>query len=237
MLNGRKILDAAAGYLQRNPEEVGRFVRSSLGLRFGVPIAAFRWLIENLVKDVAALDPEITAVPPGLRVGVTFEKMETRIRFTATLFVNRIDVSADQILVELRLEGVHLRVMSEKRTILSALINSGALNISQIGDLVGELPGLPPVIATANGNRMVFDVLRSPRLDNDVVRSLVAVWSSLITVDGVQTDSDHLDLVFRALPRGVRAPASAVRRHLVRPGLRQVRALLGSGDNRALATY
>ncbi len=237
MLNGRKILDAAAGYLQRNPDEVARFVRSSLGLRFGVPIAAFRWLIENLVKDVAALDPEITAVPPGLRVGVTFEKMETRLRFNATLFVSRIDVSADQILVELRMEGVNLRVLSEKKTIVSALLKSGALDISQIGNLVNELPGLPPVIASAKGNRLVFDVLRSPQLDNDVVRSLVAVWSSLITVDGVQTDDDHLDVVFRALPRGVRAPASAVRRHVVRPGVRQIRSLLGDGNQQALVTY
>lgn len=234
MLRPGDIFDAASRYLRGHPEELARIVRSSFGLRFGVPLAAFRWMMEQLVEDVSALEPEITAVPPGLKIGVTLEKMETRIRFNATIYVDRIDVSSQKILVGIRLSGVSLKVLSEKKTVMSALINSGALDISQLGNLINELPGLPPVIEEAGGQRIVFDLMRSPRFDNMLVRNIVGLLSSLITVQGVETETDHLDVVLRALPRGSTAAVGAVRRHLVRPGWSRVRSFIGNGQSTAL---
>jgi hypothetical protein len=235
MLNGRDVLQAAGRYFRGHPEELARVVRGGLGLRLGVPLAAFRWLIGELVEDVRGLDPEITAQPPGLRVAATFEKMETRLRFSAVITVHRIELSEKATLLDLRFDQVALSVISPKKTILSALVKSGALDVSQIGNLVSELPGLPPMIVEAKGQRIVFDLLRSPRLDNDAVRHIVGALSHLITLHGVETDTDHLDLVFRALPRGGLSAVSAVRRHLVRPGIARARALLNGESERALA--
>ena len=231
MLSGRDFLQSAGRYLRGHPEEVARILRSSFGLRFGVPLAAFRWLVEKLVDDVNGLDPEITARPPGLQIGMTFEKMESRIRFTSVIYVARVDVSSSQIRLELRFEDVALTVLNEKRTVLSALINSGALDISRIGSLIGELPRMPPVIVEATDNRIVFDLLKSKQLDNRVVRHLVGLWSSLITVDGVETATDHLDVVFRALPNGRTAAMDSVRQHFLAPGLRRIRTLVGESPS------
>ena len=231
MLSGKEFFESATNYLKGHPEEVARILRSSFGLRFGVPLAAFRWLVERLVDDVDGLDPEITACPPGLRIGMTLEKMETRIRFSSIIYVSRVDVSSSQIRLELRFEEVSLKILSEKKTVVSALVKSGALNISQLGQLISELPGMPPVIVEAADNRIVFDLLQSQQLDNRVVRHLVGLWSSLITVDGVETETDHLDVVFRALPRGRTAAMNSVRQHLIAPGLRRIRTFVGESPS------
>jgi hypothetical protein len=228
MLDPRDVLNTAYRYFRGHPEEVTRLVKSGFGLRFGVPLAAFRWVIEQVVEDVAALDPTIEAVPPGLKLAATLERMETTIRVSMILYVTRIQISSDQARVHLRFEDVNLKVLSEKRTLVSALINSGALDIGQLGDLVRELPKRPPVIAEATGDRVVLDLMRSPRFeDNSIVRHLAGLMSTLITVHGVQTETEHLDVVFRALPRGGGAAVDAIENHLLSPGLRRVRALLG----------
>ena len=133
--------------------------------------------------------------------------------------------------MELRFEDVALKILSEKRTVVSALVNSGALNISQLGSLIRELPRMPPVIVEAQENRIVFDLLKSQQLDNRVVRHLVGLWSSLITVDGVETETDHLDVVFRALPRGRSAAMNSVRQHLIAPGFRRLRSFVGEAPS------
>ena len=45
---------------------------------------------------------------------------------------------------------------------------------------------------------------------------------------GIESDEDHLNVVFRALPQGVGPAAGALRTHLLRPGFRRVRALIPS---------
>lgn len=235
MLDPRDMLNTAYKYFRGHPEEVARLVKSSFGLRFGVPLAAFRWIIEQVVNDIDGLDPQIEAVPPGLKLGATLERMETRIRVSMILYVTRVQISSDQARVHLRFEDVSLRVLSEKKTLVSALINSGALDIGQIGNLVRELPQRPPVIVEASNDRIVIDLMQSPRFaGNNIVRHFAGLLSSLITVHGVQTESEHLDVVFRALPRGGGAAVDAIENHFVGPGLRRVRSLLGR-DQRQLA--
>ncbi len=235
MVASRDIINAARDYLRGHPEEIARIVRSSFGLRFGLPLAAFRWLIENLLKNSDSLDPEIVAHPPGLGVAATIDKMDTKIRFSAIIYIQNIRVSADEARVEIRMEDVKLTVLSDKKTIVSALINSGALNISQIGNLVNELPGLPPFMAEAHENRLVIDLMKAPQFaDNQILRHLVGALSSLITVHGVQTESEHLDVVLRALPSGGLAAVGAISEYVVSPGVGRVRALLGLSDRKQL---
>ncbi len=223
MLDRRKVVNAVTSYLRENPREIERAVRSSFGLRFGVPLAAFRWLVQETAEDADALDLTIEAEPPGLRVAATFEKMETRLRGSAVVFVNRVLLSGDEVRFEVRLEQVDLQVLSSKKTQLSALIKSGALDVSKPGNLIDELPGIPPVIVEAYDNRLVIDLMRSPKFRNNrMLRHSIGLLSSLITVYGVQTESDHLDVVFRALPRGGFGAAGAIQEHVIEPGLRRV---------------
>lgn len=206
-------------------------VRSAFGLRFGVPVAAFRWLVEQISRDPSEADIEIEAEPPGLRLAGTFENMQTRLRGSAVVFIDRIYVTANQIRIDVRLEDVSLKVLSEKKTHLSALIKSGALDVTKPGNLVAELPDMPPVIIDAFDNVISLDLMHEPKLrGNRMVYRAVGLLSSMITVHGVETDSTHLDVVMRAFPQGIGAAADAVEEHVLEPGLRRLRGLVGSSS-------
>ncbi|MCA9550359.1 MAG: hypothetical protein KC933_10005 [Myxococcales bacterium] len=235
MLDRRLAVQAATQYLRSHPDELTRFIRGGFGLRFGVPLAAFRWLITHVLGDANGMDPVVEAAPPGLRVAATLEKMDTKIRANATLYITRIAVSAHELRMELRLEDVSLKVLSERRTIVSALINSGALDVSRPGDLVNELPGIPPMVVEAEGHRLVLDLMKAPSLaKNPLVRHILGLTSSIITLHGVQTDEDHLDVVFRALPKGSAAAFNAVQDHLLVPAVQGAVFLVDRWQRRRL---
>lgn len=235
MLDRRQAIEAATQFLRTHPDEITRFLRGGFGLRFGLPLAAFRWLITHVLGAANGMDPVVEAAPPGLKVAATLEKMETKMRAHATIYITRIDISAHEMRMELRLEGVRIDVLSERRTIVSALINSGALDVSRPGDLVNELPGIPPFVVEAEGHRLVLDLMRAPQLaNNPLVRHALGLASSVITLHGVQTDEDHLDVVFRALPRGGSAAFNAVQDHLLVPAVQGAVFLVDRWQRRRL---
>ncbi len=236
MLDSRQALEAATQFLKSNPQEFTRFLRGGFGLRFGVPLAAFRWLISHALGEANTLDPTVEAASPGLKVAATIEKMETKMRVHATLYITRVTISAHELRMEMRLEGMHIDILSERRTIVSALINSGALDVSKPGDLINELPGIPDFVIEAEGERLVIDLMRAPKLaNNPLVRHALGLASSIMTLQGVQTEDDHLDVVFRALPRGSAAAVTAVQDHVFVPAVQGAVFLVDRWQRRRLA--
>ncbi|MCS6797600.1 MAG: hypothetical protein NZ898_03560 [Myxococcota bacterium] len=230
-MNRREILRAARDYLRRHPEEIGRIVRSAFGLRLGVPIDALRWLASRLADGVRAQDVRIEAVPPGLRLEATVALMGTSVRAGAVVHVERVIATGGALRVELRLEDVRLRLIDETAsTPVAMLIRSGALDLSRPGDLIRHLPRLPPWLVEASGRRVVLDFARHPAIaEHPGARAAVELLTSLVTVHGVETDEEHLDVSLRALPSGLRVAARNVRQHVLRPGLRRARLLLTAG--------
>jgi hypothetical protein len=217
----------ATSYLRRHPTEVARILRSLAGLRIGVPIDAFRWLAEQAEGSGKAEDVRIDAVPPGIQVAATVDLMKTPVRASATVFVERMVVSGEQIRIEVRLEDVVLKLAGESDSPVAMLIKSGALDLSRPGNLVKHMPDLPPVMVEAKDNRIVLDLMRHPKIgESSAVRRAVSLVTSFVTVHGVETDEAHLDVAFRALPEGVFHAAREVRRQVVTPGIRRVRFLL-----------
>lgn len=191
-------------------------------MRLGVPLAALRWLGAQLEKQGKVRDLVIDSAPPGLRVGANLDLMNTPVRASATVFVERVQVTSDQMTLALRLEDVSLAVRgTTAKTPVAMLIRSGALDLSRPANLVAHLPDVPPVVVEARDNRIVLDLLRAPQLaENVLVRKIVGVLSAFVTVHGLETDEGHVDLAFRAFPNGLLGAARAVRRHIVRPSLR-----------------
>jgi len=74
------VVEAAFSYLRQHPEELLRVLRNAIALRFGLPIAALRWLAGNTKGKKAPRDIEITSIPPGVRVAASFELMGTPLR-------------------------------------------------------------------------------------------------------------------------------------------------------------
>lgn len=223
-----RALSAASGYLRRHPTEIGRAVRNLAGLRAGIPVDALRWLMDQAAKGGKIEDPVITEVPPGLRVTASVDLMKTPVRASAVVFIDRVLLDPDQIRMVVRLEEIWMEVIGESTSPVAALLRSGALDLSKPGELAKYMD-LPPVIVEAKDNKLTLDLMREPKIgDNPVVRQALSVITPLVTMHGIESDDDHLNVVFRALPQGVGPAASALRTHLLTPGLSRVRALIPS---------
>jgi len=195
-------------------------VRSALGLRFGVPLAALRWLGQQAERSGKVEDFQIDSIPPGLRLSGNVDLMNTPIRAGAIIFVERVVFNDEELTVALRLEEVSLKLNGESESPVAALIKSGALDLSNPGTLVNFMPNRSPVLAEANGNRIVLDLMRDPNIGkNPLVRRAVSLLTSFVTLHGIETDKKHLDVAFRALPTGLGGAVRSVRNNIVLPSM------------------
>lgn len=216
----QETVDAVRAYLRSHPEELGRALRSALGLRFGVPLAALRWLGAQAERAGKVEDFNIDSVPPGLRLSGNVEMMSTPIRASAIIYVERVLFNEEELTVALRFEEVALKLNGDSETPMAALIKSGALDLTNPGTLVAYMPGRSPILAEANGNRIVLDLMRDPKIGkNPLVRRAVSLLTSFVTLHGVEADPKHLDIAFRALPIGFAGAVRSVRKHVVLPSM------------------
>jgi hypothetical protein len=132
--------------------------------------------------------------------------------------------------IELRLEDVSMVPIDSHKSQIAALLITRSLDLSRPGDLVQHLPDMPGMIVDSHGNRVVIDLMRVPKLSEDpMVRHALGLMTSLMTLDGIETEGDHLDLHFKPLPQGFVAAADAIGDHLVVPMLTQARKVLPKG--------
>ncbi|HEY5957428.1 MAG TPA: hypothetical protein VIV60_12770 [Polyangiaceae bacterium] len=196
-----------AAYLREHPDELWRVARQARHLRFGVPVAILRWLAGQLSTAGGPEDIEIEAAPPGIRVTATVEEMGTLLRGSAVLAVTKVNIDERELRVEVRLTDVRIRLVDERaQSPLAALIRSGALDVSRIANLVAQLPKRPDILVEAMDDRLILDFMRLPLFVVDArLRKIVGIVSTLLSVEAVATDSSHLDVSLRALPRGLAA--------------------------------
>jgi hypothetical protein len=212
------VVETLVSYVRRHPEELLRLARNAVGLRFGVPISALRWAAGRLNGKKAPRDIEIQAVPPGIRAGATVDLMGTTVRAKATVYVEDVRLGAELLRIELRLADVSLRVLDDTQdTPVAALLKSGALDLSKPGNLAAYMPKRPPFLVEAKDDRIALDLMKHPRVAKDErIRRALAIVLPLVTVRGVQTDPEHLDVALRALPDGFGEVFSGFKRGLGR---------------------
>jgi hypothetical protein len=212
-LDPRTLASAAVDYVRRNPDEVVKALVNAAGLRFGVPLAALRWLSSNAkLPKKAPRDIEIGSSPPAIRISLSVDAMGTPVRASVAIRIDEIDFSRDAMRVGLRLSDVKLALLGESETPVATLIKSGALDLSKPGNLVKFLPKRPPAIVEADGDRIVIDLMAVPALSgNGVLRRALAVVTPVLGVRAIETDRDHLYVALRARPRGLPAAFAALR--------------------------
>jgi hypothetical protein len=185
-----------------------------------VPLAALRWLGEQAERSGKVENFQIDSVPPGIRLAGNVDLMNTPIRAGAIIYVERVVFNDEELTVALRLEDVQLKLDGESDSPIAALIKSGALDLSNPGTLVNFMPNRSPVLAEANGNRIVLDLMRDPNIGkNPLVRRAVSLLTSFVTLHGVETDKKHLDIAFRALPTGLGGAVRSLRNNVVLPSM------------------
>ncbi|HVZ36373.1 MAG TPA: hypothetical protein VG963_28285 [Polyangiaceae bacterium] len=199
----RDVLQTFGNYLVQHPEELIRGLRNATLLRLGVPLAALRWVAERSGGPGRPTDVSLEAVPPGLRIGMTVAAMGTPLRVSGLVLVDAIQLGSDALRIELRVREVTLRLLGASDSPLAALIQSGALDLGKIGNLVAVMPRRPAFLVEAKGERIVLDLKQLPALGGPMVEQLVRLITPLLTVKGAGTDLEHLDIQFDVLSRGM----------------------------------
>jgi hypothetical protein len=213
MLDARELLNAAVDYIRRNPDELVKAAVNAAGLRFGVPIAALRYLTSAAkLPRKAPQDIDIGSSPPAIRISLSVDAMGTPVRASAAIKIDEIDLSPDAMRIGIKLSDVKLALLGESDAPVATLIKSGALDLSKPGNLVKFLPKRPPAIVEAEGDRIVVDLMKVPAVaENARLRRLLAILTPVVNVRAVETDRDHLYVALRASPRGLPRAIAALR--------------------------
>lgn len=215
MFSPRAMLQAAVGYVRKNPDEVVRAAVNATGLRFGVPLATLRWFAGQIKGSKAPKDVEISSAPPALRFSAVIDAMGTPIRASAAVKIDEVTITEDSLRVGVRLREVKLALVGESESPVATLIKSGALDLSKPGNLVKFIPKRPAAVVEAEGDRVVVDLMKVPKLASDPrIRRALGILSPVLGVRAIETDRDHLYVKLRATPAGLpealgklRAPA------------------------------
>lgn len=204
----KKAVLAVGDYLKRHPEEVLRVAKNAARLKVGVPVSALLWLAKELGGGKVPKDLVLEARSPGIFVQASFTMMKTPLRGAATIIVERVDISRDAILLDLRFEEISLSVTdSSAGTPVAALLQSGALDLSRPGDLLSYMPTRPAMLVEARGKVITLDLMKHPSLSAERARKVVGILVALVGVENIRTEGRHLDVAFSAFPSG---PAEAL---------------------------
>jgi hypothetical protein len=205
MVSPRAMIRAAVGYVRKNPDEVVRVAVNSTRLSFGIPLATLRWFAGQLDGKKAPKDVEISSTPPGaLRLSAIVDAMGTSVRASASIKIDEVTISQEAVRIGVRLRDVKLALVGDSDSPVATLIKSGALDLSKPGNLVKFVPKKPPAVVEAEGDRVVVDLLKVPKLANDPrVKRILGVLSPLVGIRAIETDRDHLYIRFRATPAGL----------------------------------
>jgi hypothetical protein len=213
-MNPRALLSAAADFLRKNPDEVVRAAKNAAGLRFGVPLAALRYLAsqarpsKKMPKDI-----ELATAPPALRLSATVDAMGTPLRAHAAVRIDEVSISPESVRIGIRLKDVKLSLLDEASdSPVATLVKSGALDLSKPGNLVKFIPKRPAAIVEAEGDRVVVDLMKVKSIaESPRVKRVLAVISPLVGIRAIETDGDHLYVALRATPSGLLQAIDAIR--------------------------
>jgi hypothetical protein len=213
MPDKKAMVGAAGAYLRENPGEIVRAVRNAVAFRVGLPIDALRWLAAQAKGKRAPKNVRLEAVPPGIRASADVELAGTGVRASATVFIERVSVNSDEARFEIRLADVKLDLLDPAaETPVATLLKSGALDLSKPGNLAAFMPKRPAMLVEAENDRIVLDLMKHPKLAaNGKATRLLGIVTPLVTVRGIETDPEHLDVQLRPFPAGVAEAVAAIR--------------------------
>jgi hypothetical protein len=212
-MNPKALLHRTARYVRRHPTEVVRVAANAALLRIAIPLDALRFFATQIPAGKRApKDVEIDAAPPALRLSATVDAMGTALRASAAIRIEDFTVAPDAVRVTIRLSDVRLNLIGKSDSPVATLIQSGALDLSKPGNLLKFLPKKPPAIVEAEGDRIVLDLMKIPKLaDNPRFKKALGVLSPVVGIRAIETDKDHLYVAFRATPGGVKDAIEAAR--------------------------
>ncbi len=78
--------------------------------------------------------------------------------------------------------------------------------------MAAYIPNRPPILVDAKDDRIVIDLMRHPKFaKNEAAQRLVRVLAPLVTVSGIESESQHLHVALRPFPDGIAEVIARVR--------------------------
>jgi hypothetical protein len=137
--------------------------------------------------------------------------MGAKLRASSLVFIERVRLSPEELRFELRFKEAEISLLDDSSSPLAALIRSGALDLTKLGNLIAVMPKRPVFLVEAKGDRVVVDLKRLPALSTERADLLLRLITPIVTVTEIGTDSEHLDLKLALFEAGVRAAIEAFR--------------------------
>ncbi len=209
-----ELLAPVWAYFTEHPNELVRIARAAAARKVGVPLGLVRAFAKHRAGGRLPNDLELEAVPPGIRVRGSLELMGAKLRASAIVFVEEVRLEADRATLTLRFSEVGLTLLNQSTSPLAALIQSGALDLTKLGNLVAVMPRRPAFVVEARGDRVTLDLKRLPALSGELTRRVLELVTPVVTVTGIATDPDHLDIEFGVFQQGFAAAVAAWRSNL-----------------------
>ncbi len=209
-----RLVRAGAKYLKDHPDEFMRAAVNAASGRVGVPVAALRFAAGEMPTGrKMPQDVELATVPPAIRFGASLDAMGTKVRASAAIKVDGVELSPDSIKVSIRVNDLNLKLLDEdSASPVALLIRSGVLDLSKPGNVVKHLPKKSPVIVEADGDRITIDLMKVPKIAaNKNLQRALSIVTPLLGIRAIETDGEHLYVAFRATPAGLPAALDALK--------------------------
>jgi hypothetical protein len=194
---------AGVSYLRSNPLFALRATSNAARLRASVPLDVLRWAISKRPRGKGPERIELSGADPALRVELTVDLYGTKIDVAANILIESIDNGIDSFKVALRVRNLELHAPAGT----PAAMMVGALDLSNPGNLLKMMPQKHADLLQAEGDRIVIDLLKIPKMARNKRLRRVLAALSFIGVREVRTENDVLVIGFSvrpsALPTGL----------------------------------
>lgn len=202
----KELLFAGARYLRDRPGVLAQVAINAASMKVTVPLDVLRYFADKLLsgKKNAPKDVLLEERAPGLHLAASVSAMGTPVRFGATVKIDSVDLSEDELRISLKLSEVALKLEAKSDSPVAALIQSGALDLSKPGNLVKFMPNRPAALIEADGDRIVIDLMKEKKFaENPKVRRILDLIAPVLSVRSIRTEDDALVIALKAKPSGV----------------------------------
>ena len=199
------------------PQVMGLVVQA-LGGRVSIPLSVVRGKLLALEDKVALA---VETLDPGLSVAGSAKALGAPIRFSARVDADGIRVEGEARTVTIRLTEVVLSTDEDAPGPLADAIRNGMIDTNNPATLMSNMMPLPPMITRADGQEIVIDLMKVPRIARDAhLRAAVATATSYLCITGIEFAHDAIVLQLGLLPGGAREAALSTARAALTPVVR-----------------
>lgn len=201
LIDPKDALRSAARYLQQNPDVFKKVVHNVRDYKLMIPLDVLRYVAKKAEgHKKAPKEVTVEATPPGLKLGGLLVVMGTSVRFSASIRVDEVRISMDEVRFQVRLSGVNLNVEGNSQSPVAAVIKSGMLDLSKPGNIARYLPDRPPFILDAEDDRILLDLMKDEKLkSNPKFARVMSLLTPLFGMRGLSTEGDAL--VIELIPK------------------------------------